>query len=85
LRANVNDRPLSGRYSVTETHRIVIQLEAFAGMESGYAYIEQDPPENARQWAIGRMAAIKSLATFPTRCPIINISLNHDVAEACRL
>jgi len=53
-----------------ETYRIIIQPEAYAGMESGYAYIEQDAPESARQWAVGLLAAISSLSTFPKRCAL---------------
>jgi plasmid stabilization system protein ParE len=55
---------------MADTYRIVIQPEAFNGMESGYAYIEQYAPESAQQWATGLMDAITSLETFPARCSL---------------
>jgi plasmid stabilization system protein ParE len=55
---------------VPETYRIIIQPEAYEGMVSGYALIEQGSPESASQWALGLMDAISSLATFPARCPL---------------
>jgi len=50
-------------------YRIVLQPEAFEGMETAYEYIEQDSPERAHRWAAGLMDAIDSLKTFPERCP----------------
>ena len=55
---------------MAETHRIIIQPEAYEGMESGYAYIERDAPESAHQWAVGLTNAITSLETFPARCSL---------------
>ena len=53
-----------------DEYRIILQPEAYEGMESAYRYIEQDSPERAHQWATGLMEAINSLATFPARCPL---------------
>jgi len=39
-------------------------------MESAYAYIEEQSPKRAHEWAVGLMDAINSLQTFPGRCPI---------------
>jgi plasmid stabilization system protein ParE len=55
---------------MANTYRIVLQPEAYEGMEGAYRYIERDSPERAHAWAIGLMAAINSLATFPARCPL---------------
>jgi hypothetical protein len=51
-------------------YRIVLQPEAYEGMESAYKYIELDSPESAHQWAIGLMDAINSLKIFPARCAL---------------
>jgi plasmid stabilization system protein ParE len=51
-------------------YRIVLQPEAYEGMESAYEYIEHDSLENAHQWAVGIMDAINSLKTFPARCSL---------------
>ena len=53
---------------MADEYLIILQLEAYEGMESAYAYIEQQSPEGAHQWAIGLMNAINTLKTFPTRC-----------------
>ena len=55
---------------MADTYRIIMQPEAYDDMEGSYAYIEQDAPESAQQWAIGLMEAINSLETFPARCPL---------------
>ncbi|MGH2410909.1 MAG: type II toxin-antitoxin system RelE/ParE family toxin [Chloroflexota bacterium] len=54
---------------MAEEYTIILQPEAYEGMESAYQYIEQDSPESAHQWAIGLMEAIDSLKIFPARCP----------------
>ncbi len=55
---------------MVEEYRIILQPEAYAGMESGYAYIEQEAPESVQQWANGLIDAIHSLQTFPGRCSL---------------
>jgi plasmid stabilization system protein ParE len=55
---------------MANTYQIILQPEAYEGMESAYQYIEQDSPERARVWATGLMTAINSLSTFPARCPL---------------
>lgn len=53
---------------MADEYRIMLQPEAYEGMESAYAYIKQQSPDNAYQWAVGLMDAINTLKTFPTRC-----------------
>ena len=55
---------------MAEEYRVILQPEAYEGMESAYEYIERDSPESAHQWAIGLMDAINSLRTFPRRCSL---------------
>lgn len=54
---------------MAEEYRIILQPEAYEGMERAYTYFEQDSPERAHRWAAGLMDAIDSLKTFPARCP----------------
>lgn len=56
---------------MAEEYRIILQPEAYNGMERGYRYIEQrQSTEAAHAWAVGLMEAINSLQTMPRRCPI---------------
>ncbi|HZT40560.1 MAG TPA: type II toxin-antitoxin system RelE/ParE family toxin [Chthonomonadaceae bacterium] len=55
---------------MAEEYAIILQPEAYEGMESAYEFIEQQAPEYAHEWAIGLMEAIDSLKTFPGRCAI---------------
>jgi hypothetical protein len=55
---------------MAETYRILLQPEAVEGMESAYAYIEQDSPHRTQQWATGLIEAIQTLDVFPGRCPL---------------
>lgn len=55
---------------MADTHQVILQPEAYEGMESAFTHIEQDSPERARAWAKGLMEAIDSLAIFPARCPL---------------
>ncbi len=55
---------------MAEEYQIIIQPEAYEGMENGYEYIEQDAPENAARWAVGLMDTISSLKVFPSRCAL---------------
>jgi len=53
---------------MADEYRIILQPEAYEGMERAYEYIERQSPESAHQWAIGLMDAIDTLKTFHTRC-----------------
>ena len=55
---------------MAEDYQIILQPEAYEGMESAYTYIEQDSPESAHRWATGLMEAINSLKIFPARCAL---------------
>lgn len=55
---------------MADEYHIILQPEAYAGMERAYTYIEQESLDSAHQWAAGLMDAIDSLKTFPARCPI---------------
>ena len=52
-----------------EEFRIILQPEAFEGMESAYKRIEElQSTSAAHLWAAGLMDAIYSLKQFPHRC-----------------
>lgn len=55
---------------MADRHQIILQPEAYDGMEAAYTYIEEQSPDRAHQWANGLIEAINSLETFPGRCPI---------------
>lgn len=55
---------------MADQYRIILQPEAYEGMESAYAYIARDSPERAREWAAGLMDAIDSLKALPERCSL---------------
>lgn len=57
-------------FLMADEYRIILQPEAYEGMESAYEYIEQQSPNNAHQWAVGLMDAINTLKTFPARCAL---------------
>ena len=57
-------------FPMDEEYRIILQPEAYAGMEAAYEYIDQYSSENAHRWAVEIMDAINSLKTFPRRCGI---------------
>jgi plasmid stabilization system protein ParE len=52
---------------MADEYRIILQPEAYEGMESDYEYIEEQSPDRAHEWAVGLMDAINSLKTFPGR------------------
>lgn len=51
-------------------YRILLQPEAYEGMESAYRYIEEQSPERAHEWVVGLMDAIRTLKVMPRRCPL---------------
>jgi plasmid stabilization system protein ParE len=55
---------------MADKYRVILQPEAYEGMESAYDYIEQQSPDSAHHWAVGIMDAINALETFPTRCAL---------------
>lgn len=55
---------------MADAYRVIIQPEAYEGMESAYTYIEQESPTSAHRWATGLMDAINSMQTFPERCAL---------------
>lgn len=55
---------------MSKEYRIILQPEAYEGMESAYEYIAEESPEHAREWATGLMDALNSLKRFPRRCQI---------------
>src|SRR5947209_161716 len=53
--------PISARETISllaKEYRIILQPEAYEGMQSAYEYIEQHSPEHAHDWATGLMDAI---------------------------
>ena len=63
---------LNSEYSMellmAKQYRIVMQPEAYEGMNRAYRYIEQNSATAAHSWAVGLMEAINSLKNFPSRC-----------------
>jgi hypothetical protein len=40
---------------MADEYQIILQPEAYEGMESAYRYIEQQSPDRAYEWASGLM------------------------------
>ena len=54
---------------MADEYRIILQPEAYAGMESAFDYISAEQSlSGAHEWATGLMDAINSLKMFPSRC-----------------
>ncbi|MGO8673957.1 MAG: type II toxin-antitoxin system RelE/ParE family toxin [Capsulimonadaceae bacterium] len=68
---------------MADEYRIILQPEAYDGMESAYAYIERESPASAHKWAVGLMDAINSLDMFPARCPLAPESelFRHEIRQ----
>lgn len=52
-------------------HRLVVTTEVFAALEAhlDYIAIEKQSPLNAQRWLTKAWTKLKSLRTFPHRCP----------------
>jgi plasmid stabilization system protein ParE len=69
---------------MADEYRIILQPEAYEGMENGYTYIEQQQStEAAHTWAVGLMDAINSLKTMPRRCHVAreNDSFPYEIRQ----
>ena len=67
-----------------DEYRIILQPEAFEGMENGFKYIESEQStEAARVWTVGIMNAISSLKTMPRRCHVAreNDAFPHEIRQ----
>ena len=60
-------------------HRVVIQPDAEAEVESALTFIAQRSPAGAARWFDGLRQAVDTLERFPTRCGVAPESAHFDV------
>jgi plasmid stabilization system protein ParE len=51
-------------------YRVIIEPPASAEMEKAFVWIAERAPESVAKWFDGLEAAIRTLDTFPERCPL---------------
>lgn len=52
------------------SHTVVLSAEAGGNIEEAWHWIAESDPEAADRWYDGLIAALKTLAKLPQRCPI---------------
>lgn len=53
-----------------KSYSVQVSANAEQDIRQAYLYIRQDSPNNAKRWLQSLLEASKTLATFPTRCPL---------------
>jgi len=60
-------------------YRVLFQPEAIEGTQDAFLWIQSHSPKTAAEWRAGMYAAVRSLSTFPGRCPLAPEDPHFDV------
>ena len=66
-------------------YRVELADQAEAELDAAYLFHLQKSPDSALRWYMGAQAAIRSLSTFPRRCPLARENAFYPEQEVRRL